>query len=388
MLNHFAVPREAPGGTRHAELVANFERWRATIIAGNRNLLTRHKTRFDSAFRPVWVWPYTGNGPTRVLNWLSYAVTSFVAGVRAGRVDLVYASSPHLLAGLSGWLLARSRRVPFVLEIRDLWPDVLVDMGALNESSIVLRLLRGLEHFLYGQAARIVVLTQGVADHLKTLNIDANRVVVVPNGADPEDFRPPASREDLRARFDFDGFVAVYAGAHGPANGLSLVLDAAADLQATEPRIHFVLVGDGVEKPALTERAEREGLSNVRFLDPVAKRDMPALLNAADAGLHVLADVALFRYGVSPNKLYDYLAAGLPALTNTPGEVSAIVMEAGAGVAVAPDGIGEGLLTLARASQKQRWSWGENGRRWMEANRSRRASAAKLEAMFDDLVRP
>lgn len=386
VLNHFAVSRDAPGGTRHAELVANFVRWRAIIVAGNRNLLTRRASQFDSAFRPVWVWPYTGNGPARVLNWLSYGLTSLVAGLRLGPVDLVYASSPHLLAGLSGWLLARVRRVPFVLEIRDLWPDVLVDMGGMRESSPVLRLLRRLEHFLYARAARIVVFTEGVASCLTERGIDRERVVVVPNGADLADFSALATRGELRRRLGFEGFVVVYAGAHGPANGLGLVLDAAAALRQTHPQVCFVLVGDGVAKASLMDQAERRGLSNVRFLEPVPKREMPALLHAADAGLHVLADVALFRYGVSPNKLYDYLAAGLPTLTNTPGEVSDILRTADAGVAVDPTRIADGVRSLQSASDEQRRRWSDNGRSWMAANRSRRALAAKLEAMFDEVV--
>jgi glycosyltransferase involved in cell wall biosynthesis len=386
VLNHFAVPMNAPGGTRHAELATRLTRWRATIVAGNRNLLTRGRTQFDATFRPVWVWPYAANGPARILNWLSYGVTSLVAGLRLGRVDAVYASSPHLLAGLSGWALARLRRVPFVLEIRDLWPDVLVDMGTLAESSPLFRLLRALERFLYRKAARVVVLADGSVPRLCELGVERARIDLIPNGADPDDFRSPGDRDGLRARFGFDGFVVVYAGAHGPANGLDLVLDAAATLRSVEPDVSFALVGDGVEKARLQERAAREGLDNVYFLDPVPKSDIPALFHAADAGLHALADVPLFRYGVSPNKLYDYLAAGLPTVTNTPGEVGGIVREAEAGVAVGPTGIAEGVAQVRRASDEQRRTWGENGRRWMAAHRSRRALAARLEAVLDSVV--
>lgn len=388
VLNQFAVPLDAPGGTRHAELNAHFVWWRATIIAGRRNMLTRRRGSFGPSFRPVWVLPYSASGVARILNWLSYAITSLIAGYRCGPVELVYASSPHLFAGFSGWLLARLRRVPFVLEIRDLWPDVLIDMGGIRESAPVIRALRVLEHFLYRRAARIVVLTEGVARRLTELGIDEERLLVVPNGADPADFDVPESRDQLRAQLDFEDFVVVYAGAHGPANGLGLVLDAAAALQATASHISFVLVGDGIDKVALVDRATREGLRNVRFLDPIAKSKMPGLLQAADGGLHVLADVALFRYGVSPNKLYDYLAAGLPTLTNTPGEVSDIVRDADAGIAVAPNGIEEGVRFLAKASDEQRRMWGANGKKWMSANRSRRVMAARLEKMFDELVGP
>src|SRR5436190_433066 len=123
VLNHFAAPLDAPGGTRHVELFSRLHDWDAIVIAGSRSLYTRQPSSSrDEMFRPVWVSPYRGNGPTRVANWLSYCLTSIVAGLRYGQVDVVYASSPHLLAGLAGWILARIRRVPLVLEIRDLWP--------------------------------------------------------------------------------------------------------------------------------------------------------------------------------------------------------------------------------------------------------------------------
>lgn len=386
ILNHFAAPLTAPGGTRHAELAAHLQRWRATIVASDRNLLTRRRTEFGAAFRPVWSTPYASNGLARVLNWLSYGATSLIAGLRAPHVDVVYASSPHLLAGLSGWLIASIRRIPFVLEIRDLWPDVLVDMGGLSQSSPIVRVLRVLERFLYRRAVRIVVLTEGVLPRLSELGVDTSKVVAIPNGADPADFEVSADRDELRRRYGFDGVTVVYAGAHGPANGLELVLDAAASLRSKEPRLRFALVGDGVQKRQLQERAEREGLHNIHFLDPVPKQEMPALLHAADAGLHVLADVPLFRFGVSPNKLYDYLAAGLPTITNTPGEVAGIVHAAEAGHAVPPDGIAEGALLVARADAAARKRWGDNGRAWMAANRSRRALAANLETVLDEVT--
>lgn len=386
VMNHFAVPRGEPGGTRHAELVGHLERWQAVIIAGDRNLLTRERMRFPETFRPVWVAPYANNGVARIANWVSYAATATIAALRLGRHDAVYASSPHLLAGLAGWLLARVWRVPFVLEIRDLWPKVLLDMGTLTATSPLYRALDGLARLLYRKADALVVLADGVVDEVAREGVARERICVIPNGADPADFDVDEPRETLRERFGFtDRFVVVYAGAHGPANGLGLVLDAAGQLAGTHPDVEFVLVGDGVDKPALQARAAAEKLTNVRFLDPIAKDEMPKLLAAADAGLHVLADVPLFRYGVSPNKLYDYMAAGRPAITNTPGEVSALVRAADAGIATDPEGIADAVAAVADATPDQRARWATNGRAWMTANRSRRAMAARLEALLDDV---
>jgi len=388
VLNHFAAPLGAPGGTRHVELFARLRDWDATVIASRVNYFTRQSTRLDDdLYRTVPVVPYQGNGSARILGWLSYAVTSLLVAVRLPRPDVVYASSPHLLAGLAGWLLARGRRAAFVLEVRDLWPVVLAEMGQLDANSHLYRALKILERFLYRRADSIVVMADGVRRVLvDEESVPPLRVHFVPNGADPADFRPPATKAVLRARYGLNGFVLAYTGAHGPANGLDLVLDAAAELADEFPHVRFLLVGDGVAKAELVGRARREGIFNVEFRDPIPKVEMPALLGAVDVGLHVLADIPLFRYGVSPNKLFDYMAAGLPVLTNTGGEVAALVEEAGAGLAVSPGGLAAGVRELARASDEQLRGWGSQGRSYIERTRSRTALAVRLKGILDELV--
>jgi glycosyltransferase involved in cell wall biosynthesis len=384
-LNHAAAPLGAPGGTRHVELFGRLDAWDAIVIAGNRSLYTRRATfRGDDIFRPVWVAPYRANGPTRIINWASFCFTGLAAGLRYGRVDVVYASSPHLLAGLAGWFLARIRRVPLVLEIRDLWPQVLVEMGTLKETSIVYRVLRRLESFLYGQASAVVVLAGGAQRTVVSRGAAPDRVVFIPNGADPEDFVAPASRDELRRQFKLSGFVVAYTGAHGPANGLDLVINAARQLREELPGVRFVLVGDGLAKPELVRITAEERLTNVEFRDPIAKAEMPALLGAVDVGLHVLADVPLFRYGVSPNKLFDYMAAGIPVITNTAGEVAELVRRANAGLVAAPDDITDIVRSMVKAGPVQRANWGASGRSYMASSQSRRVLAKRLEDVLDE----
>ncbi len=387
VLNQFAAAIGDPGGTRHRELAALLSGWDAIVVTGNRALMSRERRVTDDPhLRSVWVTAYEGNGPRRILNWASYAVTAFVAGLRMPRPDLIYGSTPHLLTPLVGWMLARIRGVPFVMEVRDLWPDVLLDMGQLTDRSVLYRALRVLEQFLYRHADAIVVLADGSRAHLVDERVPAEKIHVAPNGSDVDFFAAPDTRQNLRARYGFNGTVAVYAGAHGPANGLDLLLDAAREVRGELPELEVVLVGDGVEKPSLVERVRRDRLTNVRFLDPIPKTEMPALLGAADIGVHVLADVPLFRYGVSPNKLFDYMAAGLPVLTNTPGEVAGIVDEAGAGIAVQPNGLADGLRAIARANSDQHGLWGEAGRTYLREHRSREALAGRLERILDDVV--
>ena len=321
------------------------------------------------------------------MNWGSYSVGAVSVGLRQRRVDVVYASSPHLLTGLAGYLVARIRRAGFVLEVRDLWPQVLVDMGRMKSTSIAYRILRRLELFLYCHADEIVVLAEGSAEVIRADCPEAVSIAFVPNGSDTSMFDVRESRIALRERFGMAGMVLVYAGAHGPANGLDLVLDAAEGVRSDLPEVVFLLVGDGVEKSALMADAERRGLANVHFHDPIPKFEVPQLLAAADVGLHVLADVPLFRYGVSPNKLFDYMAAGLPVVTNCPGEVERIVNAADAGVAVGPNDLETAVRRVSDASSEQLQDWGRAGRSFIEQHRSREVVGAQLGDVLDRVAK-
>ena len=320
VFNHFASPRGQAGGTRHVELFGRLPGWEHVIIAANLNHYTGDRVDSVRGFLTVPVMRYSSNGFRRVLNWVSYMPSALVVGLRQGRVDVVYGSTPHLLAALTAWLVAVLKRAVFVVEVRDVWPKVLVDMGQLSESSPIYRVLSALARFLYRRADAIVIMAEGSRDELARDGVPDEKMHYIPNGADPEDFVPSADRDALRRTYGFTRTTAVYAGAHGPANGLHLLLDAAEEL-ADEP-LDIVLVGGGVLKERLVRDATERGLTNVRFLAPVPKTEVVDLLAAADIGLHVLDDVPLFQTAVSPNKLFDYMAAGLPVLTNCPGLVA------------------------------------------------------------------
>ncbi|MGC0249400.1 glycosyltransferase family 4 protein [Pseudactinotalea sp. Z1748] len=374
VVNHFAVPRGRPGGTRHVELFERLGGWRYMIIASELNHLTGERQEAKPGFRPVKVAAYSSNGWRRVLNWISYAWSAFWVGVRQRRIDVVYASSPHLFAAFAGWAIAFVRRKPLVLEVRDLWPKVLADMQQLSVGSPLYIALTALEEFLYRRAKAIVVMADGSRTELLARGVPWSKISYIPNGADPADFVPSDTRENLRARYNFDRFTAVYAGAHGPANGLDLLLRAAAKVQ--DLPLEIVLIGGGVAKSALQVQAAELALTNVTFRNPVPKEEVPDLLAAADLGLHVLADVELFRTSVSPNKLFDYMAAGLPVLTNCPGLVSELVMESGGGLTTSPQNIANGIRQAIASNELE--EYGSNGREWILRNQSRRAMSRRL----------
>lgn len=386
VLNHFAVPLGEPGGTRHTELFSGLPGWDYLIVAARTNPSTRKAQQNRSGFRFVPVTRYSSNGIARIGNWVSYAVAATGSSLFAvrRRPDVVYASSPHLLAGLAGAIIAGVFRKPLVLEIRDMWPKVLVDMGQLAESSLIFKILSRIESTLYRRADRIVVLADGVRRTLIEVGVPAAKIELIPNAADPEYFETELSREQARKRYGFGKPTFVYTGAHGPANGLDLLLDAASVAGETAD---IVLVGDGVSRPGLIERARDMGLANVRFLDPIPKTEIPVLLCAADVGVHCLADVPLFHYGVSPNKVFDYMAAGKPVLTNTPGDVAALIEGAKAGVAVQPGNLADGIRQMLSAGAAQRAVWGANGKAFIACEQSRQAMAGRLCTLLNSVAK-
>ncbi|MDR7361990.1 glycosyltransferase involved in cell wall biosynthesis [Marmoricola bigeumensis] len=257
-------------------------------------------------------------------------------------------------------------------------------MGQMSASSLVYRALTALEELLYAHADRIVVMAPGTETDLVARGVPREKIVYIPNAADPEDFVPTASRQDLRARYEFKRPTAVYAGAHGPANGLDLLLKAAEEV--ADLGIDVVLVGSGVMKRSLQSGAIERNLENVRFLDPVPKAEIVDILHAADLGLHVLADVELFRSAVSPNKLFDYMAAGLPVITNSPGLVGDWVDRAGCGWSVEPDKLADAFRCFAAESEAGRAERGRSGQVWLRRNQSRSAMAQRLSDMFSEVM--
>lgn len=368
------------------ELFGRLNDWQYLLIAADRNLFDGRRQLGEAALATVPTTPVGTSEATRVLHWASFALAATIRGLLSKKPDVVYASSPHLLSLVAGRVIAKLRRAVFVVEVRDLWPEVLVAMGRLTETSRLYRFLRRLERGLYRSADHVVVLAKGSVDAVAANGVPRDRITWIPNSAEPSDFDPPVARAELKERFGLSGLVFVYAGAHGQANGLDFVLDAAERIHDDLPDVQFVLVGDGTMKPHLVRNAGNRGLSNVIFLDPIPKSVMPALLGAADVGLHVLADVDLFRYGVSPNKVFDYMAAGLPVVTNTPGEVGDLVERAGAGLATEFGRVADGIVAMATASSGQREKWGEAGRAYIANHQSRELMAARLEQLLDRLV--
>lgn len=252
------------------------------------------------------------------------------------KYDVLFATTTPLTAGIPGifarWLLGK----PFVFEVRDLWPELPRAMGVIR-NPIILGAMSLLEWASYRSAHRLVGLSPGIVEGIAKRGVTRDRIDAVPNGCDLSIFGAEVSPW-RPAQVRTTDLMAVFAGTHGMANGLDAVLDAAAELKHRgRDDIKLVLIGQGKLKSGLQSRVAREGLDNVVFHDPVNKAKLAGLMAATDLGLQVLANVPAFYYGTSPNKFFDYIAAGLPVLNNYPGWLAEMITKHRCGFAVSPD---------------------------------------------------
>lgn len=369
LINQFANTPDLPGHTRQFEVAAGLVRlgWRVGVFASDFNLTQRryrrlHFPSLSSSERPVgihwtWLWvsPYRQNNWRRQLNMLSFCLHLLLRLMPAalfGRLtsrapNVILASSPQLPAAFTCLLIARLSGLPFVLEVRDLWPQVLIDQGGKTPDSPMVRLLGWMERQLYSNAHTVVVLAKGAERYVRERG--ARRTAWLPNGPDLEMFSPQPLPPDQPS------FTVLYAGAHGDANALENVIEAARLLEQRNSPVRFQFIGDGPEKHSLIQLAA--GLKTVVFNDPVSKAEIPDRMAQADAILLSLRDVPLFRYGVSPNKLYDAYAIGRPVVTTVAGSINAEVETHRLGVTADPSdpqALADAILRLAETPRPER----------------------------------
>lgn len=303
-------------------------------------------------------------------------------------LDLVVASSTPLTVVLPALAARALRGTPFVFEIRDPWPELPRAMGGVPGPALAA--MERLATAACRRAAAVVALTEGMAETAIARGADPAHVHVVPNGCDLRRFGPHVPRWRPEAAGSGE-CLALYAGAHGRANGLGTLLDAAAVLRAGGVAgLRILLVGEGAEKPALMARAAAEGLANVTFLDPLPRAALGALHGGCQVALHLLADVPAFAEWTAPNKIMDGLAAGLPVVTNQPGRAARIVEDGPSGIAVPPDDARALAAALARlaADPALRARMGAAARRQAVARWDRRLLAERFRAILEGAAAP
>lgn len=325
----------------------------------------------------------------RSIAYSSFCLSASALGPLAvDRPDIVVATSPQLLAAVAGNAIACALGRPFVLEIRDLWPDSIAAVGALREGSPGMRVLRQIEKRLYRSAKHLVVVTESFREILASRGIAYPRISVIPNGVDAELFTSETSKEDpIGERDAYPGrFIACFAGTIGMAHGLRTVLDAARIL-STHREILFLIVGEGAERVALQEQARRSGLDNIVFTGRVPRDAIPGLLRRADVSLVVLRDSPLFR-SVLPSKIFESMGCGRPILLGVDGEARRLVESAGAGVFFPPGdahALVRALLEM-KASPDRRSEMGRRGRDFVAMHYDRKVLARRYLDVLEDVA--
>jgi glycosyltransferase involved in cell wall biosynthesis len=398
LVNQYAITPEMPGINRHYELgwlLGRYD-WDATVFAAALHHTLSQVQRDVSLLRPVlweqldgvrfcWLYttPYRKNDWRRYVNMLSFMISFTGAMLFAPRPDVIIGSSPHLLAGLGAWLASVRHRVPFLFEVRDMWPDMLIQLGLTNP--LVIKPLLWIERFLYNRATYVIALSDGIAERIIRKGIPAEKVTVIPNSLLPAEDLDEAKRQAKRRELGWDDrVVAAWAGAHNPMNGLDVVVEAAR-LLVDEPSIHIVFIGDGSLKQDLIEQAK--GLPNVTFYDPLPKSEIGEFLRAADIGLIHSRRFEAFT-GTRPNKLFEYMSAGLPMVSTVPGEAWRLIAEANAGIPAEwenPASLANALRELAHDPERRKLL-GRNGHAHVREVHNRGSHAAKLATLLDKIA--
>jgi len=400
ILNHYAITPDLPGGTRHFDFgkelskrghnvtifVSSFHYWLLKEIKSydNNNYIIDN---INDNFRFVWIktFPYKKNNWRKVLNMLSYSwrVYETVKSLNLERPNIIMGSSVHLFAVLVSYFLAKHFKIHFIMEVRDLWPQTLIDMGVPRLHPFVI-FLSLLEKFLYERTEKIMTLLPEAHEYIESLGISPGKVVWIPNGVDLNRF--DVEIEDALAGNN-DEFIMMYVGAFGIANNLDIAIDSADLLKDKYPNIKFVFIGSGQEKSRLIERAKLLKLHNIEFRDPIKKDKIPEVVAKADILFFNLENSLVFKYGISSNKLFDYLASGKPIIFSS-SAVNNPIDEAKAGITIPPNNpqaLTKTIVRLYDMPKEEKQEMGKRGREYVKKYHNIPMLVDKLEKLFEEL---
>ena len=353
------------------------------VYPGYRNRLWQVES--IDGIRVVRLWTYLAANEgvaRRTVNYISYMLSSLLVTPFLPAADVVVSTSPQFFCGLAGYGVSRIKRAPWILEIRDLWPDTISAVGALR-AAWLLRVLEALETWAYRHADQVIALTNAFKHHIQGRSVPSSRVDVITNGVDLSLFQRQPRDETLARQLGLEGkFVAGYLGTHGICHKLETVLEAAKLLEH-DRRVAFLLVGGGAERARLLELKDRTGLANVIMLDQQPRERLPALWSVVDVGLVVLGRSDLFKT-VIPSKIFEAMAMERPIILGVDGESRRIIEEASAGIPITPESaeeLAQAVVTLADDPERAR-EMGRRGRRHAEEVYDRRVLAARFERIM------
>ncbi len=401
LINQAFVSPDEPGHTRHFEM-AKFLQSRGhelVIVASDLNYQTGQRTvartgvfaeqNFDGVrVLRSYIYPALHRSYFwRVISFFSFMFSSVWTALQVRDVDLVMGTTPPIFQAVSAWFVAWMRRKPFLLEVRDLWPEFGVSMGVLK-NPIVITLARWLEMFLYARATHILVNSPAYKEYMIAKGVPENKVTYIAYGTDVDMFNPQVDGSSIRAELGLqDKFVVLYAGALGQANDIDTILRAAERLTGND-KIYFVLFGDGKERGRLQSEAERMKLPNVIFAGVRPKKDMPRVVASADVCLAILQDIPMFRT-TYPNKVFDYMAAGRATVLVIDGVSRQLIEASDGGMFVQPGDdkmLADKIFELSKNPQRLR-QMGQSAREYLVKHLDRRDKLNETLRLLETLVK-
>jgi glycosyltransferase involved in cell wall biosynthesis len=354
------------------------------IHAGYTNALWRCEAMDGIEVVRVWTYITANEGfLKRTLDYVSFMLAAIVASPFLPRPDVIVGTSPQFFTPCAAFVVSILRWRPFVFELRDLWPDSIVAVGAMRESTAI-GWLRKLEYFLYRRAAKIVSVTNSFKRVLSGNGIAAGKIAVVPNGVDLDAYVPGPKPAELARRLGVEGkFVAAYVGTVGMAHGIGTLLDAARTLRLRQD-IVFVVVGTGAQQADLADTARREGLDNLIFVGAVSKAGVRDYWRLCDAAVVLLRDTPLFRH-VIPSKMFEAMGMERAIVLGVKGESEEILLESGAGVTIPPEDAAAlaNAVSMLADNREHCAALGKKGRIFAAEKFNREMLASR---MLDELV--
>jgi glycosyltransferase involved in cell wall biosynthesis len=401
LLNQAFVSPDEPGHTRHFEMAKFLQTHghELVIVASDLNYQTGKRTvehsgiyaeqNFDGVrVLRSYIYPALHRSYFwRIISFFSFMFSSVWTALQVKDADLIMGTTPPIFQAVSAWFVALVRRKPFLLEVRDLWPEFGVGMGVLK-NPVVIALARWLEKFLYARATHILVNSPAYRDYMIAKGVPESKVTYIAYGTDVDMFNPSIDGSSIRKELNLeDKFVVLYAGALGQANDLDTLLRAA-DRLKKEERIRFVLFGDGKERARLESEAKSKNLSNVIFAGTRPKKDMPLIVASADACLAILQDIPMFRT-TYPNKVFDYMAAGRATVLVIDGVSRELIESSNGGVYVQPSddaALAQSILALSNDPARVQ-QMGADARTYLVKHLDRRDKLNETLGLLEKLVK-
>jgi glycosyltransferase involved in cell wall biosynthesis len=320
-----------------------------------------------------------------MLNYGSFCLSAALRGLFLPRPDVVIATSPQLLVGLSGLIIAKLKRVPLIFEVRDLWPESLEAVGVSGKNSFLVRVLGRIAGLLYRRADHIVVVTNAFKEHLQRhWNVPAEKISVVVNGVDDKLFQPQAANPAVMAEFGVqDKFVVGYIGTIGNAHGVETLVETARLLQKSDPEIVILVVGEGADKQKLQHLVEENRIDNVRIFPGQPRERIPAIVAVSEVCLVLLRKSELFKT-VIPTKMLEFMSCGRPLVAGLEGESAELIRRADAGICVLPGDAGAlaGAIQTLQKDPGLARKFGEHARAYISEKLSRESTARDYRALL------